>query len=140
MIRLSRVFSSRIAIFLPLFFGVTHLAAQTPAPPATPSQIHVKIVVTLEDSPCPNSEVVIKPMSPAEGWPEGKSRIVLTTDAKGHASVQLGPGKYRAIAHDPGNTKLPADGWFLIKPGQRLPEKIHLNLLYWDCSKITCML
>jgi hypothetical protein len=97
-------------------------------------------VVTLEDSPCAAAEVSIKPMGTVEGWPEGKSRINLTTDDKGHANVQLGPGKYLAVAYDPTNTKLPADGWFLVKAGQSQPEKIHLNLLYWDCGKVTCML
>jgi len=114
--------------------------AQSPAPEPAPAKIRVTIVVTLEDSPCPESKVVIKPLSAVEGWPDNQSHITLTTDAKGHTSLPLGPGKYRATAYDPMHTKLPAAGWFVIKPGQRQPEKIFLNLLYWDCSRVTCLL
>jgi hypothetical protein len=37
------------------------------------------------------------------------------------------------------NSKLPANGRFAIKTGQRQPQKIRLNLLYWDCGKVTCL-
>jgi hypothetical protein len=126
---------TRLALLLSLLpfaaFG-THAQA--------PSKVKVTIAVTLDDSPCPGSKVFIRPMGTVEQWPEGKSRITLTTDAKGHASALLGAGKYLAIAHDPGNSRLPPDGSFVIKPRQTMPMKIHLSLLYWDCSKVTCLL
>jgi hypothetical protein len=127
---------ARLALSLPFLmsFPAFSLIAQTP------SKVQVTIVVTLDDSPCPDSKVFIRPMGTVEEWPAGKSRITLTTDAKGHASVELGAGKYLAIARDPGNSRLPSDGSLMIKPGQTKPMKIHLNLLYWDCSKVTCML
>ena len=121
-------------IALSLLLGGANLHAQTP------SEVTVTVVVTLDDLPCPGSKVTIRPLGSVAGWPEGKSRITLTTDTKGHASAHLGPGKYLAVAHDPGNSRLPADGSFSIKPGQSMPMKIHLNLLYWDCGKVTCML
>ncbi len=116
------------------------LHAQPPAPLPEPTKVRVTIIVTLEDSPCPDAKVVIKPLGLVEDWPEPKNNITVVTDANGRASVQLGPGTYRAIAHDPLRSKLPADGWFRIAAGQRQPTKIHLNLLYWDCSHVTCML
>ncbi len=116
------------------------LVAQSPASASSPAKVRVTIVVTLEDSPCSNAKILIKPLAAVEAWPDNQPRITLTTDAKGHASLQLGPGKYRATAYDPMRTKLPAGGWFLIKPGQHQPEKLFLNLLYWDCSRVTCLL
>jgi hypothetical protein len=136
MSQLSRPSWARLAFLLSFLMPFTafSLLAQTP------SKVKVTIAVTLDDSPCPDSKVFIRPMGTVEKWPAGKSRITLATDAKGHATVELGAGKYLAIAHDPGNARLPSDGSFIIKPGQTKPMKIHLNLLYWDCSKVTCML
>ena len=52
----------------------------------------------------------------------------------------LRPGKYQVVAHQSLNIKLPADGWFFIRPGERHPLKIYLKLIYWDCAQVTCML
>jgi hypothetical protein len=136
MSQLSRPFLPRLALFLAfvlVFTGVT-------LPAQTPSKVRLTIAVTKDDLPTPGSTVTIRPLGTVEGWPEGKAGITLTTDAKGLASTQLAAGKYRAIAHDPGNSRLPADGSFTIQPGQTRSMKIYLNLLYWDCRKVTCML
>ncbi len=128
----------------PALFLAASLFAQSSqplrTPPPSPTKVRVTIVVTLEDSPCLGGIVEIKPMGPVEEWPEGKTQLTLNTDVNGRASVLLGPGKYLAMAHDSLHTKLPADGWFRITPNQRQAEKIHLNLLYWDCAHVTCML
>ena len=133
----------RIAPLLLMLISAT-LRAQSPEPLPAPTKVRVTIVVTLEDSPCLEAKVVIKPVGPVEDWPglgsEAKPDITVITDRKGHATVELGPGTYRAIAYDPVHNKLPAGGRFRITPGQRQPTKIHLNLLYWDCSHVTCML
>lgn len=125
-------------VALSLYFLIPFTAFRLIA--QTPSKVQVTIAVTLDDSPCPGSKVFIRPMGTVEEWPAEKSRITLATDAKGHASVELGAGKYLAIAHDPGNSRLASDASFMIKPGQTKAMKIHLNLLYWDCSKVACML
>jgi hypothetical protein len=132
--------ASRLVLSILLCLTGTSLLAQTPAPAITPREVRVAVVVTLDDSPCPDSKVVIRPIGVVEGWPEGNTEIILTTDNRGHASTQLGPGKYKIVVHDPMNTRLPADGWFAIKAGQRQPQKVRLNLLYWDCAKVTCLL
>jgi hypothetical protein len=132
-------FLPRLVPLLLVLVGPT-LCAQPPTPLPEGPKVRVTIVVTLEDSPCLEAKVVIKPLGRVENWPEPKPNITLITDRKGRATVQLGPGAYRAIAYDPLHTKLPADGWFRIAASQCQPEKIHLNLLYWDCSHVTCML
>ncbi len=132
--------SNRLAFPLLVFVAVTTLRAQTPSPAQTAPGVRVTVLITMDHSPCAFARAVIRPKGTVEGWPEGKSQITLVTDPTGRASVRLGPGKYRVVAHDSMNIKLPADGWFAIKPGQRQPEEIHLNLLYWDCSHVTCML
>ena len=134
--QLSRPSWAQLALFLCLSMPFTAFSL----PAQTPSKVRVTITITLDDSPCPGSKVFIRPMGTVEEWPAGKSRILITMDVKGHASVHLGAGKSLAIAHDPGNSRLPSDGSFIIKPGQTKPVKIRLNLLYWDCSKVTCML
>jgi hypothetical protein len=108
--------ASRLVLSLLLCLTGMRLLAQTPAAAITPAEVRVAVVVTLDDSPCPDSRVVIRPIAVVEGWPEGKTEITFTTDNRGHASIQLGLGKYKIVAHDPMNTKLPADGWFAIRP------------------------
>jgi hypothetical protein len=114
-------------------------SAQT-SPPQSPATVLVTVVVTEDNSPALGSKVTVRPIGAAEGWPEGKTEITLTTDLRGRASIRLGSGKYKVIAHQSLKIKLPADGWFVIKPGEHRPRKIFLNLLYWDCAHVTCML
>ena len=131
------------AILVPIAFFLTSLAPALPAqtPPPQPSaEVLVTIVVTEDDAPALAARVTIRPMGAVAGWPEGKTELSLTTDLRGHASTRLGPGKYKVVAHQSLNIKLPADGWFLIRPGERHPRKIYLKLIYWDCAQVTCML
>jgi hypothetical protein len=124
-----------------LFLGSlpSTLWAQSP-PPQHPANVLVTFVVTEDDSPALASKITIKPMGAVEGWPEGKAVIELTTGLRGRASIRLGPGKYKVVAQQSLNIKLPADGWFVIQPGEQRPRKIFLKLLYWDCAHVTCML
>jgi hypothetical protein len=115
------------------------LLAQS-AIPQEPARVLVTFVVTEDDAPASFSKITIRPMGTVEGWPEGKAVIALTADLQGRASMRLGPGKYKVVAHQSLNIKLPADGWFAIKPGEQRPRKIFLKLLYWDCSHVTCKL
>jgi hypothetical protein len=128
-------------IFVALLLGylAPPLSAQS-ASPQPSAKVLVTIVVTEDDSPALGAKVTVRPMGAVEGWPEGKAELSLTTDLAGHASIRLGPGKYKVIAHQSLNIKLPADGWFLIKPGEQRPRKIYLKLLYWDCAHVTCTL
>ncbi len=100
----------------------------------------VTVVVTEDDAPCPWAKVVIRPRGAAEGWPEGKTSIILKTDLDGKTSTTLGAGSYRITAVDSIRQKLPALAYFKIAAGQHRPMKIRLNLLYWDCAHVTCML
>jgi hypothetical protein len=115
------------------------LIAQS-AIPQEPARVLVTFGVTEDDTPASFSKITIRPMGTVEGWPEGKAVIALTADLQGRASIRLGPGKYKVVAHQSLNIKLPADGWFAIKPGEQRPRKIFLKLLYWDCAHVTCML
>lgn len=115
------------------------LFAETPSP-QQPAKVLVNFVVTEDDSAAAFSRITIRPMGTVEGWPEGKAVTALTTDLQGRASIRLGPGKYKVVAHQSLNIKLPADGWFAIKRGEHRPRKIYLKMLYWDCAHVTCML
>jgi hypothetical protein len=119
---------------------VPGLSAQTSPPRLSPAKVLVTVVVTDDDSPALGSTITIRPMGAVEGWPEGKAEIKLTTGLDGKASVHLGPGKYKVVARQSLNIKLPADGWFVIKPDEHRPRKIYLKMLYWDCAHVTCML
>jgi len=129
-------------VFVALVIGslAPALSAQSPPPPLSPAKVLVTVVVTEDNSPALGSAVTVHPIGAVEGWPEGNAKITLTTDLRGRASIRLGPGKYKVIAYHSLNIKLPADGWFVIKPGERRPRKLYLNLLYWDCARVTCML
>jgi hypothetical protein len=129
-------------VFVALVIGslAPALSAQSPPPPQSPAKVLVTVVVTEDNSPALGSAVTVHPIGAVEGWPEGNAKITLTTDLRGRASIRLGPGKYKVIAYHSLNIKLPADGWFVIKPGERRPRKLYLNLLYWDCARVTCML
>jgi hypothetical protein len=131
------VTTAMVALFLGFFaFAVS---AQTP-PPRQPANVLVTFMVTEDHSAAAFSKITIRPMGVVEGWPEGKAVIALTTDLEGQASIRLGPGKYKVVAHQSLNIKLPADGWFAIEPGEPRPRKIFLKLLYWDCAHVTCLL
>jgi hypothetical protein len=129
-------------VFIVLLLGCLApvLPAQSPPPPQSPANVLVTVVVTEDNSPALGSTVTVHPIGAVEGWPRGKDKITLTTDLRGRASLRLSPGKYKVIAHHSLNIMLPADGWFVIKPGDRRPRKLYLNLLYWDCAHVTCML
>jgi hypothetical protein len=129
-------------VFVALVIGslAPALSTQASPRPQSPAKVLVTVVVTEDNSPALGSAVTVRPMGAVEGWPEGKAKITLTTDLRGRASIRLGPGKYKVIAYHSLNIKLPADGWFVIKPGERRPRKLYLNLLYWDCAHVTCML
>jgi hypothetical protein len=129
-------------VFVALVIGSLAPALSTPSPPRpqSPAKVLVTVVVTEDNSPALGSAVTVHPVGAVEGWPEGKAKITLTTDLRGRASIRLGPGKYKVIAYHSLNIKLPADGWFVIKPGERRPRKLYLDLLYWDCAHVTCML
>jgi hypothetical protein len=139
---MSGIIRAVTAIIVALFLNslASQSPAQTPPPPQQPANVLVTFVVTEDDTPASFSKITIRPMGTVEGWPEGKTVIELTTDLQGRGATRLGPGKYKVVAHQSMNSKLPADGWFAIKAGEQRPRKIFLKLLYWDCAHVTCML
>ena len=105
-----------------------------------PSKVAVSIAVTKDDAICPDAKVVIKPRGIVVAWPADKDRMEFKTDARGRVSTRLGTGIYLIRAYDPENTRLPDDVVLTISHGQEKTAHIHLNLLYWDCSKVRCLL
>lgn len=100
----------------------------------------VVVIVTDDDAPCPWAKVTIRPKGTVEGWPEGKTEIVLKADDHGHATANLGAGVYWVKAVDSIGAKEPEAGPLKIKSGMKQPIRIRLALRYWDCAHVTCKL
>ncbi len=109
-----------------------------------PAQVAAKptliITVTVDETRQPDAQVVIRPRGPVEGWPADRSEVVLTTDAHGRAAYPLPPGSYRILARYRPSGRLPTAARVTIKPGQAKPQHVYLQLLYWDCSVVKCIL
>jgi hypothetical protein len=131
--RMSRHRRGVLVAVLAILAGSVVRAQDTP-------RVKVLVNITEDDGPCLGAKVVIRPKGEVEGWPKGKTQIVLETGLDGRTYTTLGAGKYRITAVDSIQNKLPADAYFTVKPGQVTPMKIRLNLLYWDCAHVTCEL
>jgi hypothetical protein len=107
--------------------------AQASSPPT------VIVTVSVDETRQPDAQIMIRPRGPVVDWPADKKEIVLTTDRHGRAAYALPPGSYQLTARGMGG-RLPTGARITIPPGQTKPLRVYLQLRYWDCGVVTCIL